>query len=525
MAIAAIPLSNYGLTGWVDPAKIHTGDLIKAENTDLSYGHMIQKEGGTIKVNAVAISGSPSIVAGFDYFPVPSTQRRVIATSDGRLFKDDMSGTFATTLKTGLGADKIVQMIEGGAEVSGNNKKLFICNGNDPVQILSGDAATTVNIGANKPADWTATNQPTFLFKFRNTLAGGGNVNDPYRVYISSATDQEDFRAISGGLSLSIFPGEGQRLVAGITALGKGYLWKYPNGIYFIDDDDNSSTNWVIKRLTGEYGAAPTPHSVVQIDQGTIAFLSSAGDVILMQETPGQLTGVEFVNLTKTLNLRTFMKANFDLARLDKSQLRWYPDKLQLHVLLSSINSGKEDRRLILDFADEKTRVHVSTKDTNESIWMELDAATRVERPIIGDNIGFVRKIDQSSRTLEGATAYTMSLETVASDFSDVNPAYSVKKLFYRLHLEYEISGNADVAIQVLVDGHDKGTVTFNQAAGGSVLPFQLDQFLSGNEIRRRSRDIAGEGYYVALRIIETTTNNPRLARVWVEFEPLEMAR
>lgn len=528
MALATILLSSQGITGWVDPTKITTGDLMEAKNVDFSYGHMVQKEGGTLKVNAVALSGSPTVLAGFDYWPTSTIQRRVIATGDGKLYKDDMTGTFGTTLKSGLGgadpATKKYHLVEGGAETQGRNKKLFIANGFDPVQILSGDGATTSDIGANKPSDWTGNNQPSFLFRFRTTMAGGGNLNDPHRVYISSSGDHEDFSGGAGGTSLSVFPGEGQKLVAGLSGLGRAYLWKYPSGIYYVQDDTNVSGDWFIRRITGQYGAADTPHSVVQIDQSTIAFLSSAGDVILMQESAGSLTGVEFVNLTKQLNLRTFIKNTFDLSRLKNSQIRWYADKLQLHVIMSALGSGLENRRLIIDFNTDKPKVHMSDKDLNSSLWMELDS-DRIERPIIGDNAGFVRKIDQTSRSKEGSTPYTMLIATVPTDFSDIDPGFSVKKLFYRLHMEYEVTGNYDVSVEIVVDGVSKGTVTFNQGQAGSILPFELPGFLSGTETRRRSRAIAGEGYYLGLRIIESSTNNPRIARAWIEFDPLEMSR
>lgn len=524
MAIAPVLLSSQGLTGWVDPTKVVTGDLTEATNVDFSYGHMLQKEGGTLKVNSSALTGSPTVLAGFDYWPTASTQRRVIATSDGKLYKDDMSGAFATTLKSGLGTLLVTHIAEGGAESQGRNKKLFFANGNDTVQVLSADGATTSNIGANAPTDWSGTNQPTFMFRFRSNLCAGGNTNDPHRVYFSSAVDHEDFTAGAGGLSLSVFPGEGQKLVCGTSGLGKAYVWKYPTGIYYIVDDSTQSGSWFIRRITGQYGAADTPHAVAQIDQSTIAFLTSAGDVILMQESAGSLTGVEFVNLTKVLNLRTFIKNTFDLSRLKYTQLRWYPDKLQLHILMSAMGSGVTDRRIIIDFSAEKPKVHLSDKDKNSALWMELDG-DKIARPIIGDNLGFVRKIDQNSRTLEGSTPYTLRLATTSTDFSDIDPAFSVKKLFYRLHMEYEVSGNYDVSVEILVDGVSKGTVTFNQGSTGSILPFTLPGFLSGQEIRRRSRAIAGEGYYITLRILENTTNNPRIARAWVEFDPLEMAR
>lgn len=525
MSLAPVLLSSRGLTGWVDPTKIVTGDLISGNNLDFTYGHMLQKEPGTLKVNAVALTGSPTILCGFDWWPSSSTQRRVVATSDGKIYKDDMTGAFATTLKSGLGTDKLTQMTEAGAESQGRDKKLFICNGNDPVQVLSADGATTANIGANAPTDWTGTNQPSFMFRYRTALVGGGNLNDPHRVYISSATDHEDFRAVSGGLSLSVYPGEGQRIVAGLTAFGKAYLFKYPTGIYYVVDDDTSSANWFIRKITGQYGAAASPHSVVQIDQATVVFLGSDGDLIMMQENSGSLTGIQFTNLTKELNLRTYLKNTFNLSRLDKSQLRWYPDALQLHVLLSATGTTIENRRLIVDFNGERPRLHVSNKDVNTAIWVELHPgmAAATSHLAIGDNTGFMRELGQVSRTLEGVTAYTLDCQTVATDFSDINPEFAVKKNFYRLHLEYEVSGAYDIGVEIIVDGVSKGTVFFNQGSSGSVLPFTLPAVLGGQEVRRRTRAIVGEGYNLSLRVTEGTTNNPRISRMWVEFDPLEM--
>jgi len=523
MAVAQLYIDKRGLTGWVDPIKVSSGDLIQATNVDFSYGGLLQKEGGTLKINASALSGSPTVLAGFDYWPTPSIQRRVIATSDGKLYKDDMTGTFGTTLKSGLVVSSLTQIVEAGAESQGRTKKLFFVNGMDPVQVLSGDGITTSNIGALAPSDWTSTNQPTFLVRFRASLAGGGNINDPHRLYISTATDHEDFSGGAGGLSLSVFPGEGQRLVAGLSALGRVFLWKYPTGVYYVANDDIASGNWTIRRITGQYGAVASPHSVCQIDQGTIAFLSAAGELILMQETSGSLLGVEFINLTKDLGLRTFVRDNFNLGRLEKSQLRWYTDKLQLHILLCATGSTTEDRRLIIDFAGERARVHMSTKDKNNSIWMELDT-DHIPRPIIGDNIGFVRKIDQTDRSLETVTPYQMVVHTVPTDFSDLDSGYAVKKLFYRLHLEYETTGNYDVAAEIFIDNQSKGTVFFNQGSPGSILPFQLPGVLGGADIKRRTRAIAGEGYTFSVRFNEATIHNPRIARAFVEFEPLELA-
>lgn len=521
MPVVSIPLAGRGLSGVRDPAKVKTGDLALANNVDFTVGNLLQKDGGSTKINAVAITGAPKITCGFDWWPTASTQRRVIATDDGNLYKDDMTGAFATNLATGLTINTKTQMVEAGAELAGNNRKLFIFNGADAVQVLDADAATTAGISGGA-AEWSGINHPSFGFLFRNALIAGGAANDGHRIYGSQTSDHETMTA-GDSYTVNVYPGEGQRLVSGIAAMGRAYLFKYPTGIYWMNDVDASAANWYVQPATRQFGVANTPHAVTQVDDGTVAFISNTGNIVLMQETAGALSGVQFIDLTKTLNLRTYLKNNFNLARLPFTQVRWYEDKNQLHVLMADQSSLTEDRRLVLDFNEENTRVSVVTKDTNSSIWMELDS-DNIGRPIAGDNVGFVRKLDQISRTVDG-TAYSTTLQTVPTDFSDINPEYMAKKLFYRLHLEYEPQTNYDLPVEIIVDGKSMGTVQFNQGGAGAVFPFMLDATLGGDELKRRSRDIAGEGFYFSLRISDTTSNNVRLSRAWVEFRPTSTTR
>ena len=519
--IASISLASRGITGERDPSRIKTGDLTFAENCDFTDGNLLQKAGGSSKINASALSGAPSILCGTEWVPAAGVTRRVVATSDGKLYKDDMSGTFSTTLKTGLSAPTTIQFVDGGSEEAGNNKKLFVFTGNNVVQVLSGDGVTTSNISA-PPAEWTGSNQPTFGFPFRNALVGGGVANDPHRIYLSSVTNHED---MVGGVATSIlvYPGDSHKLVAGLSSMSRAFLWKYPFGIYWINDVNDNRDTWYVQPATLQFGAAATPHAVAQVDKGTVAFLSSVGDIVLMQETSGSLSGVEFINLVKALNLRTFMRDNFNLSRLSRAQVKWYEEKKELHILLAALGASSENRRLVIDFNEERTRVFTVSKDINESMWFERDSSD-IFRPVIGDNAGFAWNIDKVDRAVAGA-AYTLRVQTANTDFSDIEKDWMVKKLFYRLHLEYEPTGNYNVPVDVIVDGRTIGTVNFNQGGSGTTLPFTLPAVLGGGELRRRSRDIGGEGYYISLSIRESTTSNPKLARAWIEFDPLVPAR
>lgn len=521
MAIAQISLASRGLTGERDPSRTKTGDLTVADNVDFAIGNLLQKAGGSVKVNGAALAGTPSIISGTEWVPSGVLTRRVVVTSTGEIYKDDMTGAFATTLASGLGSLTKAWTLEGGSEAAGNNRKLFIYTGSNQVQVLSADGATTTNL-ATPSADWTGSNQPSFAFLFRNSIMSGGNANAPHRLYASQVTNHENYTG-AGTFQLNVYPGEAQRLVGGISSISRGFLWKYPMGVYWVNDADASSANWFVQPATRQFGSADSPHAITQVDQGTVAFITAAGDIVLMQETSGSLSGVEFVNLSKALNLRQFIRANFNLGRLDRAQLKWYEDKKELHVLVARAGSTNEDSQLVIDFNEERTRVYRVTKDRNVSMWFEKDT-DGIFRPIIGGNDGFVRKTDQSARTVDGSS-YTMRVTTFPTDFSDIDKNFMVKKLFYRLHLEYEPSGNYNLPIEIIIDGKSYGTVQFDQSGAGSVLPFMLPAVLGGDDLRRRSRDIAGEGDYISLVLSEGLTNNPRLARAWVEFQPLVPAR
>jgi hypothetical protein len=139
--------------------------------------------------------------------------------------------------------------------------------------------------------------------------------------------------------------------------------------------------------------------------------------------------------------------------------------------------------------------------------------------------------LEEVAPVLEGTT-YPFILETVPSDFSDIErnylghvgfgyqPTYAGYKIFKVLHLDVEPTGPAfPLSVEILIDGKSKGIVTFQIPQGGGVLPFDLPVVLGESRLRRLSRGIGGEGYYFALKIVETGPNNPRLARAFVEFD------
>src|SRR5690242_17186777 len=89
--IFEIPVGQGGLVGTVNQALIQPDQLIVAENLSFEGG-VLRKEGGALAYNSSAITGSPTVLGGWDWWPTPGVQRMVVATSDGHLYKDSGPG-------------------------------------------------------------------------------------------------------------------------------------------------------------------------------------------------------------------------------------------------------------------------------------------------------------------------------------------------------------------------------------------------------------------------------------------------
>lgn len=232
--IAPIPLGQDGMNGTDNLDLMLPEQKEDLLNTSLAYGG-VTKDGGSTKFNASALGAPSPIIAGYDYWPDTGTQRTIALTSNGSAFKDTGAGTFGVTLASGKSwtTTTVPVFVESGKEAAANNKKLFIFTGTDQVQVLSGDGATTSNIGANRPADW-ATLFPICGANHNARLWGAGNSSDPHRLYYSLATDHEDFTSAGAG-TVAVFPGEGQKIVAIASFYGILLVWKFPRGLYLVD--------------------------------------------------------------------------------------------------------------------------------------------------------------------------------------------------------------------------------------------------------------------------------------------------
>ncbi len=305
-------------------------------NTDLISCSGISVEDDTWKkmcdallitsTNPIGGATPKTVTALAEFWTNATTQIRIAATADGQYVSFGANG-IVSTLASGLGTSKITTFSEmlGGS----TTRKLFICNGfNTPYVTSNGTSAAALS---TPPADWSGNNQPQAIVAHKSRAWGFGNANDPHRVYYSTLTNHEDFTGGGSG-SISIYPGEGEKIVAGVSFGGKLWLWKSPRGIYWVNDASPRVTDWEAKRLSLVVGIAG-PNSFCEADndvyfvstEGLIHSLGrvyAAGDAMASAILPDKLT--------KYMNILT-------LTDIQKWPMVYYARKRQVIIGCTSM--------------------------------------------------------------------------------------------------------------------------------------------------------------------------------------------
>ncbi len=496
--VIPIPAGQGGLVGTKNQTDIAPDKLITARNVSL-YGDALSKEGGAAKYNSSAITGGPTILGGWDWWPTSGTQRMVVACSDGKLYKDTGGGTFGTTLVSGLTITGTVPVfVDGGKEAAANNRKLFCFTGVNAVQVLSADGATTANL-ATPPADWSGSNQPTFGAVHKDgRMFAGGNANDPHRLYYSTTTNHEDYTG-SGSGSISIYPGDGEKLVGAISFKGLIIAWKFPVGIYAVDTSDPLVTNWEVKRLSKNVGGV-SPLGMIEVDDD-ILFIDPTGNVHALSAVT-EFGDISASNLSRLNHIYQYLADNLNLSRLNTARAIYYAAKREAHFAVTGAGSSVNSVRFVVDFNDpQQIRFRWSDRDVCEALWLRKDV-NNIHRPTTGDNAGFVWNLDQSSKTLGGA-AFIGEFQTPHMDFKWVDPKLAtVRKIGQFLECLVNPTGSWNLNVDIIWDGVTVQTVTFNMGVTGAALgSFTLGtDKLAGDQIVNRKRRIVGSGRRLSLR-------------------------
>ncbi len=495
--IIQIPCGQGGLNGDKNQAAIPITDLIESESLTYEDGTW-KKMGGATKLDANGISGTPACRGLLDYWIDRSTQRLISAWDDGKLYKETSANIDAVTLKSGLSTSaRHFFLLKGGQEGAGNATHLFMFNGINVIQVLDDDGVATGDID-QPPSDWATTNQPIGGVIHRDSLWGYGNVNYPHGAYKSLDSDHEDFLTTS--FTMTVFPGVGRRIVAGVSFGGILFLFKWPRGIFALDDSEVSTSNWWMKQITDAVGVAESPHAALNIDND-ILFMSNEGNFHLLTAFEAFKNVID-TDLSAALKITPFLRDHVNLGRLDQVQSVWYGHKKQAIFSVPSQGSSVNDLELIFDFMNpNKPKFTTSVRDTAEVLAIREDS-DGIERPMHGDNAGMVYLMDQTSRSKDSA-GFAGTFKTPHMDFSQQDERMATKrKNFAFLEMVSNPIGNFDVSVDVIIDGDFAYTLLFDMGVGGSTLGvFTLGTHkLAGDQVNNVKKRMTGSGRRVSFK-------------------------
>lgn len=442
------------------------------------------------------------VVSGITWQPTPGTDHTVIFLANGSVLRDTGAGTFLTSMKTGLinVRDPPPYFMAGGGEAVGAGRRLFMYSGSNQVQV-SADPWTTFAAIAAPAADWAST-FPTFGVLHANRMFAGGNAGDPHRLYFSPTADHDDFVGAGFG-TLSIYPGEGERLVGGISFRGALIVFKYPAGIYIVNTADPTVANWTVVPLSRAVGTL-NQHTIVQIENDTL-YMDRHGNIHSLAAT-NEFGDVNSSNIGDLNDIPPFMRANMNLLSLRRVQGIWYQAKRQAWFAMPMTGASDNNFRLITGFQDPTAegnlapRFFMSRRDICPSLWLRPDT-NGVPKPVFGDASGFVWLADQDARNKDGV-GYPITFEMAATDLGFLDQSLATRsKAGQFLELSYEPRGDWNLTVEVHWDDVLTSVKQFDMGAGGAILgSFILDtDTLAASVVRNVRRRIEGSGRRVKL--------------------------
>lgn len=485
-----IPLGGFGLHTDDPQSTLNPGELLIANNIHLEEGKL-QVAPGSARYNNSALSAG--IVAAFDWWPDYITKQYICLTRDGKVWSlpdiqtqnliPPMSGQTASAtiaVPTALFAANQNIMVSGGAESQGRNRKLFIMTGQDPIQVISGNSLVRYNISKPSP-DWGNRNWPSFGLIHHGRLMVWGCPQNPHQAYASNPDDHEDFQTFGGlALNFNVYPGEYERILGGKVTKGRLYWFKYPQGVYYLDDTDPDTNNWAIYKYSDAFGASSAMSACEGLDD---MFVASNNGSIISFKAVQYYGGFEMADILKNLRAQKYMRQYMQQDGLNVRQALYYGDRKMAFFTYQSSSGSQSDSMLVLDFNQSNPRAFWYTKDQANCLGLQKSISDPVLRPFYGSEDGYIYLMDQVDRNV-GGSAYKFEFMTPNLDFhqmSSFNTGYqtsdmgSKNKHYDSIGIEFEQSGKWDLTLEVFIDGELTQTLEIPMATKRGAGEFVLN--------------------------------------------------
>jgi hypothetical protein len=521
--IGKVLIGRAGLITDMPQGETPSAGLLTAKNVSYLNGYP-EKAPGALNYNRTAL---PSAIVGVaDWWPLPLTQRLISVCRNGKVYRHTNienyaevtpSGAAPTTLNTGY-----ANLVPCGEEEPGNDRKLLIFTGRNPVQVIVGDATTRRDI-ATPAADWTGIDHPYMAVLFRGAVWALGN---SHRIYKSSETDHEIFQG-GTALQFDVYPGDGERLISAFIFRKKLFLVKYPNGLYVLNDSDADAENWYFEKLLDSFGGR-SPKCAVAVKDDVL--IQNSHNSLTSVQAAFQLGEIATTDVFEILRNKNGVPSELAIDDFDNQQGIWYKDKQEAIFTFKSLGQTQNDRTCVISYKDP-SRAKVSWNENYQANCLALMKDDRgIDRPIYGAEDGYVYMADREDRSVTVTTdginltseGFEFLVETPHINFGELNPLYAEQnKNFDWVEVTYIPTGKWTLTMEVFIDGKFHKKMDFSMDGSASLDSFKMDLSRLSSEAERTGRKVlGGSGCGIAFKCYNSTAGqNVKLVNIRVGFQ------
>jgi len=274
----------------------------------------------------------------------------------------------------------------------------------------------------------------------------------------------------------------GQRLWGAAQYQGVLFLWKYPQGLFYIDDTPDDRLKWTYRIRSMAVGCAPSPYAALPTDDDVI-FCDAQGHFHLLSAV-ATLGGTRDSDITRAMGLHTWTIQTVDVTQLRSLTSVYDPQTKTAWFGLRSLSApandpGDNDLVIRWDFSlvpqGGPVRMTTARLWKPNALCLKRHGYTGMASVVISewDNSWFVQPGTYGRRTNYDSVAATDAPVGVPThvdlpelDYGDsAPPARPRRKAFRALELiaQQTSNDNHPVSVVLNVDGVYRQTLKYPQ--------------------------------------------------------------
>jgi len=482
---------------------MHPGEALQLQNFEPSIEGGYRKLNGTTKYNSTIV---PQVSASTERIQLCAIFNDIIVTARGGTVRTGTTSGDWTSRATSKGTTYTYDF----------DKYNF--NGTDKIIIATGEsAAFTLDTSysediINATGGGTAPTNPKFVKSFANHMFYGGMSNATSTLQFSGPYTEDDFDTGGG----SIIMGD---VITGMKVFRDELFVFCESSIYKISG--TSSSNFAKAEVAK--GIGTLAHHSIQELGGDLIFL--AADGLRTIAGTARIGDVELGTVSKQVQDRINDIGYDNVTALvigNKSQYRlFYPTTAGAEDtakgLIAVIKSNPNTQAMGFEYADLKG-LKVSCCDS--------DLISNTETTVSGGYDGYIYKQDDGNVFTRASTTGTIEATFRSPDMTMGDPG--IRKNMQRINVNWKPEGTVSASMFVRYNYDDSDTPqpsAFSLETSGTGAIFGTGKYgtavygLGDLPITREA--VEGSGFAVALKVTDTSQNNPfTLKGFELEFTP-----